>query len=138
MTAVSCAEKSQGYPGAALHAPVHAHHQGHRARFSDPRRAAKIDSEEPGQTGSAPRARGGSVHWGMHFPGASAHFVPGVISDKRYILGILLAKQYRGLARPLRARARAGDRPGHTILAEYLCPTEPGSAETAPVLRGLP
>eukprot|EP01046_Picozoa_sp_COSAG06_P108937 COSAG06_NODE_55380_length_289_cov_12.526316_1_plen_78_part_01 len=34
MTAVSCAEKSQGYPGAALHAPVHAHHQDHRARFS--------------------------------------------------------------------------------------------------------
>ena len=58
---VSCAEKSQGYPGAALRAPVHAHHQGHRARFSDPRRAAKIDSEEPGQTGSAPRARGGFV-----------------------------------------------------------------------------
>ena len=52
MTAVSCAEKSQGYPGAALHAPVHAHHQGHRARFSDPRRAAKIDSEETGHTGS--------------------------------------------------------------------------------------
>ena len=61
MTAVSCAEKSQGYPGAALHAPVHAHHQDHRARFSDPRRAAKIDSEETGHTGSAPRARGGSV-----------------------------------------------------------------------------
>jgi hypothetical protein len=55
MTAVSCAEKSQGYPGAALHAPVHAHHQDHRARFSDPRRAAKIDSEETGHTGSAPR-----------------------------------------------------------------------------------
>ena len=61
MTAVSCAEKSQGYPGAALHAPVHAHHQDHRARFSDPRRAAKIDSEETGHTGSMHRARGGSV-----------------------------------------------------------------------------
>ena len=61
MAAGSCAERSQGHPGAALHAPVHAHHQGHRARFSDPRRAAKIDSEEPGQTGSAPGARGGSV-----------------------------------------------------------------------------
>ena len=56
MTAVSCAEKSQGYPGAALHAPVHAHHQDHRA--SDPRRAAKIDSEETGHTGSMHRARG--------------------------------------------------------------------------------
>ena len=42
------------------------------------------------------------------------------------------------LVRPLRARARAGDRPEHTILAEYLCPTEPGSAETAPFLRGFP
>ncbi len=48
------------------------------------------------------------------------------------------SSNFAALVRPLRARARAGDRPGHTILAEYLCPTEPGSAETAPVLRGLP
>ena len=37
--------------------------------------------------------------------------------------------------RPLRASARARDRPGHTILIKYLCPTEPGSAATSPVLR---
>ena len=48
------------------------------------------------------------------------------------------SSNFAALVRPLRARARAGDRPGHTILAEYLCPTEPGSAETAPVLRGRP
>ena len=48
------------------------------------------------------------------------------------------SSNFAALVRPLRARARAGDRPGHTILAEYLCPTEPGSAETAPVLRGFP
>ena len=48
------------------------------------------------------------------------------------------SSNFAALVRPLRARARAGDRPGHTILAEYLRPTEPGSAETAPVLRGRP
>jgi hypothetical protein len=48
------------------------------------------------------------------------------------------SSNFAALVRPLRARARAGDRPGHTILAEYLRPTEPGSAETAPVLRGFP
>ena len=42
---------------------------------------------------------------------------------------------FEALVRPLRASARAGDRPGHTILIKYLCPTEPGSAATSPVLR---
>jgi hypothetical protein len=44
---------------------------------------------------------------------------------------------FEALVRPLRASARAGDRPGHTILIKYLCPTEPGSAATSPVLRYL-
>ena len=44
---------------------------------------------------------------------------------------------FEALVRPLRAGARAGDRPGHTILIKYLCPTEPGSAATSPVLRCL-
>ena len=48
------------------------------------------------------------------------------------------SSNFAALVRPLRARAGAGDRPGHTILAEYVRPTEPGSAETAPVLRGFP
>ena len=42
---------------------------------------------------------------------------------------------FEALVQPLRASARAGDRPGHTILIKYLCPTEPGSAATSPVLR---
>eukprot|EP01046_Picozoa_sp_COSAG06_P020625 COSAG06_NODE_1516_length_9225_cov_14.251260_8_plen_85_part_00 len=42
---------------------------------------------------------------------------------------------FEALVRPLRASARAGDRPGRTILIKCLCPTEPGSAATAPVLR---
>jgi hypothetical protein len=44
---------------------------------------------------------------------------------------------FEALVRPLRASARAGDRPGHTILIKYLCPTEPGSAAMSPVLRYL-
>jgi hypothetical protein len=80
MTAVSCAEKSQGYPGATLHAPVHAHHQAIARAF--PIRGALRKSilrklgfyntithtvdhctndEETGHTGSMHRARGGSV-----------------------------------------------------------------------------
>eukprot|EP01046_Picozoa_sp_COSAG06_P022842 COSAG06_NODE_1790_length_8394_cov_34.639301_12_plen_266_part_00 len=44
---------------------------------------------------------------------------------------------FEALVQPLRASARARDRPGHTILIKYLCPTEPGSAATSPVLRCL-
>ena len=44
---------------------------------------------------------------------------------------------FEALVRPLRASARAGDRPGHTILIKYLCPTEPDSVATSPVLRYL-
>ena len=47
------------------------------------------------------------------------------------------SSNFAALVRPLRARARAGGRPGHTILIKYLCPTEPVSAATSPVLRYL-
>ena len=30
------------------------------------------------------------------------------------------SSNFAALVRPLRARARAGDRPGHTVLAEYV------------------
>jgi hypothetical protein len=46
-------------------------------------------------------------------------------------------RHFEALVRPLRASARAGDRPGHIELIKYLCPTEPGSAATSPVLRYL-
>jgi hypothetical protein len=41
------------------------------------------------------------------------------------------------LVQPLRASAQAGDRSGHIKLIKCLCPTEPGSAATSPVLRYL-
>ena len=71
---------------------------------------------------------------------AEASPVPRSDFGQKVIFGAFYrqSSNFAALVRPLRARARAGDRPGHTILAEYLRPTEPGSAETAPVLRGLP
>ena len=48
-----------------------------------------------------------------------------------------MRSNFEALVRPLRASARAGDRPGHTILIKYLCPTEPDSVAKSPVLRYL-
>jgi hypothetical protein len=42
---------------------------------------------------------------------------------------------FEALVRPLCVSARAGDRRGPTILIKYLCPTEPDSVATSPVLR---